>query len=77
MFATIASVALAVGLAASCGFRVFVPMVVIGVASRAELLTLSDGFAWNLHFRGSRGEGNQVLEEHRQFAVFGAVRQSG
>ncbi len=30
-----------------------------------------------LHFRGSRGEGNQVLEEHPQFAVVGAVRQSG
>ena len=30
-----------------------------------------------LHFRGSRGEGNQVLEERPQFAVLGAVRQSG
>ena len=30
-----------------------------------------------LHFRGSRGEGNQVLEERPQFAVVAAARQSG
>ncbi|MDA1055942.1 MAG: Swt1 family HEPN domain-containing protein [Planctomycetota bacterium] len=30
-----------------------------------------------LHFRGSCGEGNQILEEPPQFAVVGAVRQSG
>jgi hypothetical protein len=46
MFAAIATVALAMGLAASCGFRIFVPMLVISIASRTELLTLSDGFAW-------------------------------
>ena len=32
---------------------------------------------YRLHFRGSRGEGNQFLEERLQFAVLGAVRQSG
>jgi len=46
MFATIATAALALALAASCGFRVFVPMLVMGVASRADLLALADGFAW-------------------------------
>ena len=30
-----------------------------------------------LHFRGSCGEGKQVLEERPQFAVVGADRQSG
>ena len=46
MFAAIATVALAMALAASCGFRVFVPMLVIGVANRADLLTLAEGFSW-------------------------------
>lgn len=35
-----------IGLAAACGFRVFVPILVIGVAARAELLTLSAEFEW-------------------------------
>ena len=38
--------------------------------------TKAVGFS-KLHFRGSRGEGNQGLEERPQFAVVGAVRQSG
>lgn len=43
----IVSIMLAVGLAASCGFRVFVPMLVIGVAARSsDLITLSAGFDW-------------------------------
>ena len=33
-------------LAASCGFRVFVPMLVMSVASKAGLLELSDGWSW-------------------------------
>ena len=40
------AILLAVGLAASCGFRVFVPMLVIGVASRANLVSLAEGFDW-------------------------------
>lgn len=35
-----------IGLAASCGFRVFVPMLVVSLAARAGYLQLSDGFAW-------------------------------
>lgn len=30
-----------------------------------------------LHFSGSRGEGNQVLEERPRFAAVEAVRQNG
>jgi hypothetical protein len=46
IFATIISACLGVGLAASCGFRVFVPMLVASIATKAGLLTLDDGFAW-------------------------------
>ena len=40
------SVGLGVGLAAACGFRVFLPVLVMGVAGRAEALDLADGFDW-------------------------------
>ncbi|MBL8863839.1 MAG: DUF4126 domain-containing protein [Planctomycetes bacterium] len=35
-----------IGLAAACGFRVFVPMLVAGIAVRSGALTVSDGFLW-------------------------------
>jgi hypothetical protein len=35
-----------VGLAASCGFRVFVPLLMVSVAARSGYLELADGFAW-------------------------------
>ncbi|MES2305017.1 MAG: DUF4126 domain-containing protein [Gemmatimonadota bacterium] len=34
------------GLAAACGFRVFVPLLVAAVASRSGHLPLSNGFSW-------------------------------
>lgn len=40
------SVALGLGLSAACGFRVFVPLLTIGVAARAGYLDLSPGFEW-------------------------------
>ena len=40
------SVGLGVGLAAACGFRVFLPVLVMGVAARAGALELSEGFDW-------------------------------
>jgi hypothetical protein len=46
MLETIVAVSLGIALSAACGFRVFVPMVVVGLAARAELVTLSDGFHW-------------------------------
>ena len=42
----LSSIALGLGLSAACGFRVFVPLLVIGGAARAGLLTLSPGFSW-------------------------------
>lgn len=38
--------AAALGLAAACGFRVFVPLLVASLAARADLISVNDGFAW-------------------------------
>jgi hypothetical protein len=35
-----------IGLAASCGFRVFAPLLVVSVAAKSGYVELSDGFAW-------------------------------
>ena len=43
---TILSVLVGVGLSAACGFRVFVPMLAISIASLSGHLTLSHGFEW-------------------------------
>ncbi len=40
------SVGLGIGLAAACGFRVFLPVLVMGVGARAGALELADGFEW-------------------------------
>jgi hypothetical protein len=40
------SVCLGLGLAAACGFRVFVPLLLIGIAAKTEYLTLVDGMQW-------------------------------
>ena len=43
---TFLTICLGIGLAASCGFRVFVPMLVMSVAAQAGMLQLSGGFEW-------------------------------
>jgi hypothetical protein len=45
-FGSFVSIALGVGLAAATGFRVFVPLLIAGVAARADWIPLSDGFLW-------------------------------
>lgn len=40
------SICLGVGLSAACGFRIFIPMLVMSVASHAGQLELSPTFAW-------------------------------
>ena len=42
----ITAVALGVGLAASCGFRVFVPLLVASIAARTGVFPLSESFEW-------------------------------
>lgn len=43
---TVMGIAVGVGLSAACGFRVFVPLLVMNVAAHAGMLQLPAGFAW-------------------------------
>jgi hypothetical protein len=43
---TALSLLVGIGLSAACGFRVFVPLLVVSVASHAGHLKLAQGFAW-------------------------------
>ena len=44
--ASLISIALGVGLAAATGFRVFVPLLVAGLAAKSGYIPLTDGFQW-------------------------------
>ena len=43
---TVLSLCLGIGLSAACGFRVFVPLLIISLAAHSGHLTLAQGFAW-------------------------------
>jgi len=43
---TLLSIGLGIGLAAACGFRVFVPLLVTSIAAATGHLTLAGGFSW-------------------------------
>jgi len=43
---TLLSILAALGLAAACGFRVFVPLFLVSLAARSGHIGLSEGFAW-------------------------------
>lgn len=43
---TVISVVLGIGLSAACGFRVFVPFLVLGIAARTGHVALGPSFAW-------------------------------
>jgi hypothetical protein len=45
-FTSLVSIALGVGLAAATGFRIFVPLLLAGIAARAGWLPLNEGFTW-------------------------------
>lgn len=45
-FEALLSVCLGLGLSAACGFRVFVPLLVMNLAASAGYLTLGSGFEW-------------------------------
>src|SRR5262245_21437277 len=45
-FDLLLSVALGIGLAAATGFRVFIPLLVAGLAARAGWVPLAESFAW-------------------------------
>ncbi|HEY5910329.1 MAG TPA: DUF4126 domain-containing protein [Verrucomicrobiae bacterium] len=46
METTLLSICLGIGLSAACGFRVFVPLLVMSIASLAGQLSLAPGFQW-------------------------------
>jgi hypothetical protein len=42
----IAAVTIGIGLAASCGFRIFVPMLVASIAAKTGVFPVQEGFEW-------------------------------
>lgn len=46
METALVSIAIGLGLAAACGFRIFVPLLMISLAGRGGHLELADGFVW-------------------------------
>jgi hypothetical protein len=40
------SLGVGLGLAAACGFRIFLPLLALGIAARADLVPLAGGFQW-------------------------------
>lgn len=42
----VVAVAIGIGLSASCGFRVFVPMLVASIAAKAGIFPVNEGFQW-------------------------------
>lgn len=66
---TVLSIALGVGLAAACGFRVFVPLLVAAVAARGGHLDLSPGFAWLASDGALLGLGLATVVEVAAYAV--------
>jgi hypothetical protein len=42
----ITAVAIGIGLSASCGFRVFVPMLVASIAAKMGIFSVNEGFQW-------------------------------
>ena len=43
---TLLTVCLGIGLSAACGFRIFVPMLVLSIATRSGHVELATGFDW-------------------------------
>ncbi len=43
---TLLSICLGLGLSAACGFRVFIPLLAMSIASLSGHMTLSQGFEW-------------------------------
>src|SRR6266571_8977967 len=43
---TLLSICVGIGLSAACGFRVFVPLLVMSIAALSGHLTLAHGFEW-------------------------------
>jgi hypothetical protein len=61
------AICIGVALAASCGMRVFTPLLVIGIAAKANLLTLSAAFDWLASYPAMAAMGTATLLEITAF----------
>ncbi len=43
---TLLGIAIGIGLSAACGFRVFVPLLIMNLAALSGQISLSSGFSW-------------------------------
>jgi hypothetical protein len=62
-------VCLGLGLAAACGFRVFVPMFLMSVAAKAGYMEPADGFAWLASWPAVTAFGTATLLEAGAYYV--------
>ena len=60
---TLLGIAVGIGLSAACGFRVFVPLLVMNLASLSGLLHLSPGFAWMESYYATVAFGTATIVE--------------
>ncbi len=60
---TILGIAIGIGLSAACGFRVFVPLLFINMASLTGYLQLSPGFEWIGSYPASIAFGTAMIVE--------------
>jgi hypothetical protein len=60
---TLLGIAVGIGLSAPCGFRVFVPLLVMNIASLSGLLHLSPGFAWIRNYYATVAFGSTTIVE--------------
>lgn len=63
------SIALGIGLSAACGFRVFVPLLVMSGAAHLGYLELASGFAWMETDRALVGLGVATVVEVLAYAI--------
>ena len=63
------SIGAGVGLAAAAGFRVFLPLLVLGIAGRLEWFPLADGFEWLASSSGLATLGAATIAEVAAYYV--------
>jgi hypothetical protein len=66
---TLLAICVGLGLAAAAGMRVFLPLFVLGVAGRAELVPLASGWAWLASTSALIGLGTAALAEVSAYYV--------
>lgn len=65
------SIALGIGLAAATGFRLFVPLLIAGLAARMGFIPLTEGFAWLASTTGLMTLGTAAVAETLAYYIPG------